>query len=40
MKLSLIQKINVESCLKNNKDCERFDLIRNWAATRGLYRRR
>ena len=30
-------KDNVESCLKNNKDCERFDLIRNWAATRGLY---
>ena len=30
-------KDNVESCLKNNKDCERFDLIRNWAAIRGLY---
>ena len=30
-------KDNVESCLKNNKDCERFDLIRDWAATRGLY---
>ena len=30
-------KDNVESCLKNNKDCERFDLIRNWASIRGLY---
>ena len=30
-------KDNVKSCLKNNKECERFDLIRNWAATRGLY---
>ena len=30
-------KDNVENCLKNNKDCERFDLIRSWAATRGLY---
>ena len=30
-------KDNVESCLKNNKDCERLDLIRNWASIRGLY---
>ena len=37
MKLSLIQEDNVESCLKNNKDCERFDLIREWATVRGLY---
>ena len=26
-----------EKCLTTNLDCERFDLIRNWAATRGLY---
>jgi len=24
-------------CMTNNTDCERFDLIRDWAAKRGLY---
>ena len=28
---------DLEKCITNNKDCERFDLIRDWAATRGLY---
>ena len=31
-------KDNGESCLKNNKDCERFDLIREWAMDRGIYK--
>jgi len=26
-----------EKCISNNIGCERFDLIRDWAATRGLY---
>ena len=28
---------DAEKCVANNMDCERFDLIRDWAATRGLY---
>ena len=28
---------NVEKCVTKNKDCERFDLIREWAKSRGLY---
>ena len=26
-----------EACVANNLDCERFDLIRTWAAERGIY---
>ena len=26
-----------EKCISNNTDCERFDLIRSWAAERGIY---
>ena len=26
-----------EKCTSNNKDCERFDLIRSWADERGIY---
>tara|TARA_R110002033_G_scaffold134782_1_gene174532 strand:+ start:69 stop:635 length:567 start_codon:yes stop_codon:yes gene_type:complete len=26
-----------ENCLKDDTGCERFDLIRNWAAVRGIY---
>ncbi len=26
-----------EKCISNNADCERFDLIRSWAAERGIY---
>ena len=26
-----------EACVTNNLDCERFDLIRTWAAERGIY---
>ena len=26
-----------EKCISNNTGCERFDLIRNWAAVRGIY---
>jgi len=27
-----------EKCISNNTDCERFDLIRSWAAERGIYK--
>jgi len=30
-------KDNPNKCISNNSDCERFDLIREWAQTRGLY---
>ena len=28
---------NPNKCISNNLDCERFDLIRNWALVRGIY---
>jgi hypothetical protein len=28
---------DTEKCVTNNFDCERFDLIRTWAAERGIY---
>ena len=28
---------DAEKCVTNNMDCERFDLIRTWAAERGIY---
>jgi len=28
---------DAEKCVSNNMDCERFDLIRTWAAERGIY---
>ena len=30
-------KDSPDKCVKYNLDCERFDLIRDWAATRGIY---
>ena len=30
-------KHNPNKCISNNLDCERFDLIRNWALVRGIY---
>ncbi|MCP4550929.1 MAG: hypothetical protein GY834_02565 [Bacteroidetes bacterium] len=27
-----------EKCISNNTGCERFDLIRSWAAERGIYK--
>ena len=31
-------KNNTNKCITNNLDCERFDLIRDWAEVRGLYK--
>ena len=30
-------KHNPNKCISNDLDCERFDLIRNWALVRGIY---
>ena len=36
---ALLESINVttENCVTKSKDCERFDLIRQWALERGIY---
>ena len=36
---ALLESINVttENCVTKSKDCERFDLIRQWAQERGIY---
>mgnify|MGYP006179828709 FL=1 len=36
---ALLESINVttEKCVTKSKDCERFDLIRQWAQERGIY---
>ena len=36
---AFLESINVttENCVTKSKDCERFDLIRQWAQERGIY---